>query len=250
MVETPTQKNFKRQMEEIERENAAMNSSDKYGIHRRTVKFDSPIRSPNNSYSWLVPLVITVLLFAGPTILSRSNTSVSQLSVSPNTSLAPIPITSEDLIKTNVCKYLDEASLLKVQANMIIKNLETAKREIVSTDPKYRALSEQISSGIQQLQAVKSQLDILRVPAEAQIIHNTFNSWIVNTIKAEKLLLTALNDGRITAEELKTIRVYADLANEYDDQNMQAIIDALHALKIEFTIEPPDGRIKYSTTIR
>lgn len=67
MFRTPTQRNFKKQMKEIEKSKGK--KRDIYGESKKTVKFSSPVYR-QNSFSRPLAIIITLLLFIGPYFLS------------------------------------------------------------------------------------------------------------------------------------------------------------------------------------
>ncbi|HHW01580.1 MAG TPA: hypothetical protein GXX35_01970 [Thermoanaerobacterales bacterium] len=119
MFFTPTQKNFRKEMQELKKSNKYNDINEIYSSHKRTVKFEPAEGTNRSPFSVFLSIIITLILFIGPTVLykymNQDNRIINTISQTSTSDLKIISKEQEIYLKNlQTCRDSINQSLLKL----------------------------------------------------------------------------------------------------------------------------------------
>lgn len=239
MFETPTQKNFKRQMREIEKEKKKKGEKDIYNHHNKTVKFSSPSSNSRNFYSKPLAIIITLILFIGPYLLWGNTLKEKGIILTfkkPNTSFSAGKAMPKKY--AFFLNQLDELTSSLEPTHAKINEFHQTPYEQRDKKLYKEALLEEIAvsqSSLEKLQNMKP-IKIF------EPLYELRKSYFSNLIKANKHYLNYLNNNNII--DLEIANEYTKLVNQNSKDYKKTFLSILREHKFKHQIFE-NGGVRY-----
>lgn len=242
MFETPTQKNFKKQMKQMQKENKSYSETNIYNSHPKTVSFDKP-----KTNKMPVSIIISLLIFFSPIIISKIN---NPNDVSDQTSLTAnmiVPTASTYPKSSKFIAYLNDTDSITTNFNNILEKNNSLINLINNKQISPAEYTQGMKSIKSKLIVEMNKLNDINVPLEARSVHSVLQLMLSSFDQYLDSYINGFLDGNFTVDEAELSRTNNENYKRINRAYKNELISAFNALGIKNTINN-DGTITYSYT--